>query len=159
MFSLPLLWVIGEGRLIEATAPIHIWCYLEPEVPITTCWRTFAIPGSLSIVHNLRMCSIVPWIEYWKRSYSVNIYHIILPLRELWTIYGWRKGQESLTKLAKFGPFPGAILYKSCLFYPSWQAISSERPPSWVAFIEGFHCISYKTVLCTVVYWPVLYQE
>ena len=34
------------------------------------------------------------------------------------------KGQESLTKVAKFGPFPLTILYKSCLFYPSWQATS-----------------------------------
>ena len=50
------------------------------------------------------------------------------------------KGQESLTKVAKFGPFPGTILYKSCLFYPSWQATSLERPPSWVAFVEGFDC-------------------
>ena len=51
------------------------------------------------------------------------------------------KGQESLTKVAKFGPFPRTILYKSYLFYPSWQATSFERPLSWVAFIEGFHCI------------------
>ena len=50
------------------------------------------------------------------------------------------KGQESLTKVAKFGPFPGTILYKSFLFYPSWQATSFERPPSWVAFVEGFNC-------------------
>ena len=32
------------------------------------------------------------------------------------------KGQESLTKVAKFGPFPRTILYKSYLFYPSWKA-------------------------------------
>ena len=51
------------------------------------------------------------------------------------------KGLKSLTKLAKFGPFPRTILCKSCLSYPSWQATSFERPPSWVAFIEGFHCI------------------
>ena len=50
------------------------------------------------------------------------------------------KGQECLTKVVKFGPFPCAILYKSCLFHPSWQATSFERPPSWVAFTEGFHC-------------------
>ena len=52
-----------------------------------------------------------------------------------------RKGQECLTKVAKFGLFLCIILYKSCLFYPSWQATSFERPPFWVAFIEGFHCI------------------
>ena len=50
------------------------------------------------------------------------------------------KGQESVTKVAKFGPFTRTILYKSCLFYPPWQATSFERPTSWVAFIEGFHC-------------------
>ena len=52
------------------------------------------------------------------------------------------KGQECLTKVAKFGRFPCTILYKLCLFYPSWQATSFERPPSWMAFIEGFHCIN-----------------
>ena len=52
------------------------------------------------------------------------------------------KGQECLTKVAKFGPFPCTILYKSCLPYPSWQDTSFERPVSWVAFIKGFHCIS-----------------
>ena len=50
------------------------------------------------------------------------------------------KGQECLTKVAKLGPFPCTILYKSCLFYPSWQATSFETPPSWVAFVERFHC-------------------
>ena len=55
------------------------------------------------------------------------------------------KGQESITKVAKFGPFPCTILYKSCLFYPSWQATSFERPLSWVAFIERFNC-SNKSV-------------
>ena len=51
------------------------------------------------------------------------------------------KGQECLTKVAKLGPSPCTILYISCLFYPSWQATSFERPPSQVTFIEGFHCI------------------
>ena len=62
---------------------------------------------------------------------------------KLYTVGPFWKGQESLTKVAKFGPFPCTILYKTCLFYPSWQATSFERPPSWVAFIEGFHCISH----------------
>ena len=53
------------------------------------------------------------------------------------------KGQGNLTKVAEFCPFPCTILYKSCLFYPSWQATSFERPPSWLAFIKGFHCSSY----------------
>ena len=52
------------------------------------------------------------------------------------------KGQDCLNKVAKFGPFPCTILYKSCLFYPSTQASSFERPPSWVAFITGFQYIS-----------------
>ena len=57
------------------------------------------------------------------------------------------EGQESFTKVAKFGPFPRTILYKSCWFYPSWQATSFERPSSWLAFIEGFHCILIQTLL------------
>ena len=51
------------------------------------------------------------------------------------------KCQESLTKFAKFGRLPRTILYKSRLSYPSWQTTSIERPPSWVAFLEGFDCI------------------
>ena len=43
---------------------------------------------------------------------------------------------KCLTKVAKFGPFPYTILYKSCLIYPWWQATSFERPSSWVAFIR-----------------------
>ena len=40
--------------------------------------------------------------------------------------------------------------------YHSWQATSFERPPSWVAFIEGFHCtciIFYHTVQRSVSNW------
>ena len=60
------------------------------------------------------------------------------------------KAGKNLIKVAKLGPFPRTIIYKSCLFYPSWQATSFESPPSWVAFTEGFHCI-YKGVY---VMWP-----
>ena len=67
-----------------------------------------------------------------------------------WTVsHNW-KGQESLTKVAKFDQFPCTILYKSCLFYPSWQATSFERPPYWVAFIEGFHCTKFNQYLPVV---------
>ena len=74
-----------------------------------------------------------------KTSYLINI---LAPRQNCWYLEEplW-KGQECLTKVAKLGPFPCTILYKSCLFYPSWQATPFERPPSWVAFIEGFHCI------------------
>ena len=65
---------------------------------------------------------------------------------DLSTVEPLWKGQESLTEVAKFGPFSCIVLYKSCLFYPSWQATSFERPPSWVAFIEGFHCIRIRTI-------------
>ena len=50
------------------------------------------------------------------------------------------KDQERLTKVAKFDTFPCTIVYKSYIFYSSWQATSFERPPSWVAFIYGLHC-------------------
>ena len=55
------------------------------------------------------------------------------------------KDQQCLTEVTKFCPFPRAIPYKSCLFYPSSKATSFERLLFWVAFIEGFHCICYKT--------------
>ena len=57
------------------------------------------------------------------------------------TVKPFWKGQECLSKVAKFGSFPCTILYKPCLFDSSRQATSFERPLSWVAFIEGFHCI------------------
>ena len=63
------------------------------------------------------------------------------------TVEALWKGQECLTKVAKLVPFPCTILYNTCLFYPSWQATSFERPPSQVAFIEGFHCILYDTII------------
>ena len=68
------------------------------------------------------------------------------------------KGQGCLTKVAIFDPFPFTILYKSCLFHlcisPSWQTTSFERPPSWVAFLEGFHCVLCKTVVVPfLIYW------
>ena len=66
---------------------------------------------------------ILRQVRWWVLQ-LVKYAHTVEPL--------W-KGQESLTKVAKLGPFPGTIIYKSCLFYPSWQATS------W-AFIEGFHC-------------------
>ena len=53
------------------------------------------------------------------------------------------EGQGCLTKVAKYGPFPCTILYKSYFFHPSWQVTYFERPPSWVAFIEGFHCFTF----------------
>ena len=78
----------------------------------------------------------------WKSLQSSILYcHHKNTVQPLW------KGQEFLTKIGKFGPFPYIILYKSCLFYPSCQATSFERPPSWVAFIEGFHCIHVFEVL------------
>ena len=71
----------------------------------------------------------------WIQAFFPPSYAFESTVEPLW------KGQECLTKVVKFGPFRYNILYKSCLFYPSWQATSFERPPSWVAFIEGFHCI------------------
>ena len=67
------------------------------------------------------------------------------------------KGQGSLSKVAKFGLFPRTILYKSCLFYPWWQVTSFQRPPSWVAFIEGFHCtcIQNMVIVSCVSAWPL----
>ena len=78
---------------------------------------------------------ILDWIQT-PRNLPVLGHLLINTVEPLW------KGQECLTKVAKFGPFSCTILYKWCLFYPLWQATSFERPPSWVAFIEGFDCMS-----------------
>ena len=86
-------------------------------------WVTVVSMGRLFIIPSWDRC------EQTKHWILVN------------TVESLQKGQECLTKGAKFGTFACTILYKSCLFYPSWQATSFERPPSWVAFIDGFHCI------------------
>ena len=51
------------------------------------------------------------------------------------------KGQECLTKVAKFGPFLGTILYKSCLFYPH------DRPPLLKGHHLGWPLLRGSTVL------------
>ena len=65
-----------------------------------------------------------------------------------WTVGPLWKSQECLTKFAKFCPFLCTILYKSCVFNLSWHATPFERPPFWVAFIEGFHCIYLEGFHC-----------
>ena len=77
-------------------------------------------------------------LRFFILVYPVLLYKglaINYTLEPLW------KGWQCLTKVAKFDQFPCTIPYKSCLFYPSRQATSFERPSSWVAFTEGFHCI------------------
>ena len=113
------------------------------------CVEKLQIFGSSQLLQN----PVRHTIKYWKWV-SIWIYkwckeHCVLfqshqassSLIHVYTVEPLWKGQECLTKVAKFCPFPRTILYKSCLFYPSWQATSFERPPFWVAFIEGFHCI------------------
>ena len=66
-----------------------------------------------------------------QQTFSCN--PILLTTKNLSTVEPLWKGQECLTKVAKFCSFPCTTLCKSCLFYPSWQATSFERPPFWVA--------------------------
>ena len=86
--------------------------------------------------------------SYWRNNdiivanFSVGIFVSEL-IKNVNTVEPLWKGHESLTNIAKVGPFPRIILYKSCLIYPSWQATAFERPLSWMAFIERFHCTSY----------------
>ena len=81
------------------------------------------------------------WMNEWAIEWMFIPNMIHNAYNDWYTVEPLWKGQESLTKVAKFGQFQCTILYKSCLFYPSWQVTSFERPPFWVAFIEGFHCI------------------
>ena len=63
------------------------------------------------------------------------------PSRFHYTVEPLWKRKECLTKVAKFGPFPCTILYKSCLSYPSWQATSFEGHLGWPLNIDVFQCI------------------
>ena len=87
-----------------------------------------------------------------KKNQHFVLFWCVCLLSSLYVRHGYRaesgttveplwKGQECIRQVGKFGPFSIPILYISCLFYSSWQATSFERPPSWVAFIEGFQCI------------------
>ena len=98
----------------------------------------------------------LPKLKFSKMLTKIAIFQ---NFSQIWyTVEPLWKGQESLTKVAKFGQFQCTILYKSCLFYPSWQATSFERPPFWVAFIEGFHCISKSltSIKFSQTFWPKL---
>ena len=101
----------------------------------------------------LMLSLVCDWISGWVnnreagdlRRYRVHCDVIVVTLGPEQNVKNtvkpiW-KGQECFTKFVKFGPFPRTILYKSCLFCASQQATSFEKPPFWVAFIEGFHCI------------------
>ena len=118
------------------------------------CWSCYYAPVNCHI----QSSAIITWSNlsrYYTRhkyksdfKFTTSIPYLIL-MGELWgvccedlgengqhyTVEPLWKGQGCLIKVAKFGPFPCIILSKSCLFYPSWQAISFERPPFWVAFI------------------------
>ena len=68
------------------------------------------------------------------------------------TVEPFWKGQECLPKVAKFGTFPCTVLYKSCFFYPSWQATSFERPPfGWPLLRGSTLLIQFST--CWIVYY------
>ena len=54
---------------------------------------------------------------------QAKVHTVSIDLCYMYTVEPLWKGQECLTKIAKFGPFPCAILYKSSLFYPSSQVI------------------------------------
>ena len=113
-------------------------------------------PNSRGICISLRWLLLQLYFTLWRNLVKINIIndveilHIWSDLKIWNTVKPLWKGQECLTKVAKFCPFPCTILYKSCLFYPSWQATSFERPPSWVAFIEGFHCIPISVGLASI---------
>ena len=124
--------------------------------PVSTKWWKWELMLATDFqCSGLRWKSCRSWSEFWEIQTSIckeMCKKLLVLTKSCWsrtdgpalvsnTVEPLWKGQESLTKVAKIGPFSRTILYKSCLFYPSWQATSFERPPSWVAFIEGFHCI------------------
>ena len=102
--------------------------------------------GSIRPIAQITQCTslISHNVPFCNRNVHVCTFLLQNTEEPLW------KGQECLTKVTKCGPFPCIILYKSCLFYPSWQATCFERPPSWVAFIEGFHCSALWDIWCIV---------
>ena len=118
-------------------------CVVSIVTPRVTMGRTEIFKFDAS-THHLRSCSSI------HRTLVLRAIDFSRPstVEPLW------KGQECLTKVTNFGPFSCTILYKSCLFYPSWQATSFERPSSWAAFREGFHCIWFSILV-----WMYLSQS
>ena len=141
----------GNAPMLNGNAPLLLllsYCFLDVNgnAPMDRQASNESVMSSAgtsnTVLSNSANNGFHPLSEYQPR-YE----HTVEPL--------WKR-QECLTKVAKFGPFPYNILYKSCLFYPSWQATSFERPPSWVAFIEGFHCISDSKYNSWLPYYPYL---
>ena len=121
-----------------------------------TCWTT----GSWRSCLSLEVVSSIPaWSTIIYRflcgficvslcqSIKIKPTNMYVCTYTWYTVKPFWKDQECLTKVVKLGSFWYIILYKSCLFYPSWQATSFERPPSCLAFTEGFHYISVCTGL------------
>ena len=84
----------------------------QAETLITSVYRSNLLCKDL-LKHNPYVGTI--YKKHWL-VYSENFW---TPGDSLW------KGQECLTKVAKIGPFPWTILYKSCLF------TSNQRPLFW----------------------------
>ena len=129
------VWFIGSGTLwddeeIGNTCSWHRCKNRASSVvgsPTCYCWTKEALALNNALYFTINTFKTTKVTEAVSRNLQ-------------WNLSG--KVMKVSLKVTKFGPFPCTILYKSCLFYPSWQATSFERPPSWVVFTEGFHCIS-----------------
>ena len=88
--------------------------YLSNSRPnFSTLRRSHAV-SSASISNLETRIWMVNWCGYSSNS-ETQICNFKL---YIYTVEPFWKGQESLTKVAKFCPFPCTILYKSCSFYP-----------------------------------------
>ena len=108
-----------------------------------------------------------PWYEFESykckitAKYLSQLFPTILDETIQWNPSGKARG---VSLNFKIWSIPCTILYKSCLSYPSWQTTSFERPPLWMAFIEGFHCIplylikSIPQVICSSIGHVVLLE-
>ena len=102
-----------------------------------TLWKR--IPSSVNTASTFLPSRPNRMLASWAFTYRTTLPHAWMRKQRLctnkiqWNPSG--KARNVSLKFVKFGPIPCPILYKSSLFYPSWQATSFERPPSRVAFI------------------------
>ena len=127
----------------SSLVPAMAWCLMVPGHYLDQ-WHvhTYKIPICLEAITWTQ--AVLRPIKIHKNEYLHDLKNENPPFWKMThvnTVKTLWKGQECHTKVMKLGSFPYTFLYKSCLFYPSWQATSFERPPSCVAFREGFHCI------------------
>ena len=81
--------------------------------------RSLPLKSFLDFFLNVVPYQLESWFIHWVGCTTYRV-HVSLEWDPC-DLHVLSLGTECLTQVAKFGPFRCTILFKSCLFYPSWQ--------------------------------------